>query len=183
MAPASKPVTCRGCSSASIAAIRVARAPWAGPGWACPSSSTWWKPWAELCRSRVPRARAPGSASQFPPRANGGGPDRPGRKPYEQSMKSCSHTSSNQAPPAGRWSLQQIAGQLSQSRALALGQIHVGVDALALHTIDEIAEAIGMRVQIGMIDLEDVAGEHHLGALARAGDDGLHLVRGQILRL
>ena len=34
-----------------------------------------------------------------------------------------------------------------------------------------------------MVDLENVAGEDQLGAVARAGDDGLHLVRGQVLRL
>ncbi len=57
------------------------------------------------------------------------------------------------------------------------------VQTLALHPIDEVGQAVRVAVQIRVIDLEDVAREHELGAVAGTGDDGLHLVRGEVLRL
>src|ERR1039458_4295358 len=73
--------------------------------------------------------------------------------------------------------LEEVARQLGQLRSFALGQIDVGVDALPLHLVDEIAKPIGVAVQVGVVDLEDVAGEDQLGAVARAGDDGLNLMQ------
>ena len=79
--------------------------------------------------------------------------------------------------------LQQIAGQVRQGRALALLQRDVGVDRLPHHAADEVAQAVGQRIEIGMVDLLDVAGEDHLRAFAGPGDDRLDLVRREVLGL
>ena len=42
--------------------------------------------------------------------------------------------------------------------AFALFEIDVGVELRALHFLDEVAQAIGLAVEIGVVDLEDVAG-------------------------
>ena len=54
---------------------------------------------------------------------------------------------------------------------------------LPVHLLPEVRQAVGPLVQVGLVDLEDVAREDHLRAFAGAGDDGLHLVRGEVLRL
>src|SRR6185295_1096898 len=82
-------------------------------------------------------------------------------------------------PPA----LQHLARQVRQLRALALVQIDVGVEPLPLDPVDQVGEAVRVGVQVGRVDLVDVAGENDLRVLARAGDDRLHLVRGEVLRL
>jgi hypothetical protein len=40
-----------------------------------------------------------------------------------------------------------------------------------------------MDAEVGVVDLVDVAGEDNLGAFAGPGDNGLDLVRGQVLGL
>ena len=54
---------------------------------------------------------------------------------------------------------------------------------LSVHLLVQVRQAVGPLVQIRLVNLEYVSGEHHLGAFARPGYDGLYLVRGEILRL
>ena len=45
------------------------------------------------------------------------------------------------------------------------------VDWLALHSVDEVAQAIGATVEIGMVDLMDIPGKDDFGAFTSSGDD------------
>ena len=56
-------------------------------------------------------------------------------------------------------------------------------DALSLHALDQVRQAVAGGIKVRIVDLADVAGQHDLGALAHATHDGLHLVRRQVLRL
>jgi len=53
--------------------------------------------------------------------------------------------------------------------------------ALVFHSFDEVAEAVGGGVEIGVVDLVDVAGEDDLGAFAGPGDNGFDFVGGEVL--
>lgn len=57
----------------------------------------------------------------------------------------------------------------------------MGVEFLAFHAFDEVGEAVGLGVEVGVVDLEDVAGEDDFGAFAGAGDDGFDFVGGEVL--
>lgn len=78
---------------------------------------------------------------------------------------------------------QQQAGQIGEAGPFPFFQIDVGVKRLSLHLGDQIAQAVGMTVQVRMVDLEDIAGEDDLGALPGPGDNGLDFVRSQVLGL
>ena len=54
---------------------------------------------------------------------------------------------------------------------------------LAGHLLTQVGQSVGPLVEVRLVYLEDVAGKHHLGPLARTGDDGLDLMRGEVLRL
>ena len=56
-------------------------------------------------------------------------------------------------------------------------------EPLASHFLSQVGEAVGPLVQVGLVNLEDIAGEDHLGAFPGAGDDGFYLVRGEVLGL
>ena len=56
-------------------------------------------------------------------------------------------------------------------------------DGLALHALDGVRQAVRCGVEVRVVDLPDVAAHHDLGAVAHAADDGLHLVRAEVLRL
>ena len=79
--------------------------------------------------------------------------------------------------------LKQCAGQLGEVTSLALDQVHVGEDVLSAHLVDHVDESVGLHIQVRGIDLLHVAAEYHLTALSCPRDDGLHLVRGQVLCL
>ncbi len=51
------------------------------------------------------------------------------------------------------------------------------------HFFDEIAQTVGLGVQVGMIYLMDIPGKNDLRVLASPGNDGFHLMGGQILGL
>ena len=59
----------------------------------------------------------------------------------------------------------------------------MGVERLAHHAMDQVAQAVGEGVEIGLVDLGHVAGEDDLRPLAGPRDDRLHLVGREILRL
>ena len=52
-----------------------------------------------------------------------------------------------------------------------------------LEAVDHVGEARGGFGEVGRVDLGDVAQADDLGARARAGDEGLHLLGGQVLGL
>ena len=79
--------------------------------------------------------------------------------------------------------LKQLAGKLGELAALAPHHIDVGEDALAEELVAKVGEAVGVEVQIGLVYLVDVSGEYYLGALSGTGDDGLDLVRSEVLGL
>ena len=54
---------------------------------------------------------------------------------------------------------------------------------LTHHFLAQMSKTVGPLVQIRLVDLEYISGENHLRAFAGTGDDGLDLVRGEILRL
>jgi len=49
--------------------------------------------------------------------------------------------------------------------------------------VDDVDEAVRRGVHVGVVDLVRVAREHDLRSLAGAGDDRLHLVGREVLRL
>src|SRR5439155_1689636 len=53
----------------------------------------------------------------------------------------------------------------------------------AFHAVHDVGEAGAALGEVGGVDLRDVAQAHHLGAGAGAGDQGLHLLGSQVLRL
>ena len=67
--------------------------------------------------------------------------------------------------------------------ALAPHHIDVGEDALAEELVAKVREAVGVEVQIGLVYLVDVSGEDYLSAFSGTGDDGLDLVRSEVLGL
>ena len=59
----------------------------------------------------------------------------------------------------------------------------MGRDGLALHPVVAVHQAVAAGVDVGIVDLRRVADQDDLRALRDAGDDRLHLVRRQLLRL
>src|SRR5438874_5276778 len=78
---------------------------------------------------------------------------------------------------------QDVRSELCQRGTLTFRQGDVSGQALVLELVDHVDEAIAGRVHVGIVDLVRVAGEDDLGVVADAGDDRLHLVRRQVLRL
>src|SRR5438876_1059390 len=54
---------------------------------------------------------------------------------------------------------------------------------LAFETIGDDGKPVRGAVDVRVVDLEGIAGEDDFGALSATGDDGLHLVRREVLRL
>src|SRR5882762_10217060 len=79
--------------------------------------------------------------------------------------------------------LQGFGGVVGAPRTLAALQGHVPRVRPAFHAVHDIGQAGAALGEIGGIDLRDVAQAHDLGAGARAGDKGLHLLGRQVLRL
>ena len=57
----------------------------------------------------------------------------------------------------------------------------MGVELLPHHSMNQVAQAVGKPVEIGLVDLGHVTGEDDLRALAGAGDDRLYLMGREIL--
>src|SRR5712692_9935116 len=79
--------------------------------------------------------------------------------------------------------LEHVRRQLRKGAALALGQRDVPGQPLELELVDHVHQAVRGGVHVRVVDLVRVAGEDDLGVVADAGDDGLHLVRREVLRL
>jgi hypothetical protein len=79
--------------------------------------------------------------------------------------------------------LEQIAGQVGQRGPLPFFQRDVSIDRLIHHPADQVAQPVGQGVQVGMVDLLNVAREDDFGPVAGPRDDRLDLVRGQVLGL
>ena len=54
---------------------------------------------------------------------------------------------------------------------------------LSVHLLVQVRQSVGPLIQIRLVNLEYVSGEHHLCAFSRPRDDCLHLVRSEVLRL
>ena len=79
--------------------------------------------------------------------------------------------------------LEQVRRELRQLRPLALGQRDVCCDRLPLHPIVAVDEAVAARIDVRIVDLRRIADQHDLRSLGDSRDDGLHLVRSQLLGL
>ena len=55
-----------------------------------------------------------------------------------------------------------LEASFGQLRPLPLFQVDMGVKFLALHLLDDIGQPIGLGVQIGMVNLENIPGEDDL---------------------
>ena len=80
-----------------------------------------------------------------------------------------------------RYPLHQITCQLAQLAALPFHQIDMGKQILVPHTVYHINKPIGLTVQIGLVYLLNITGKHHFCTFAGTGDDGLNLMRSQVL--
>src|SRR6266849_1014323 len=78
--------------------------------------------------------------------------------------------------------LQRFGSVVGEARALAALQGHVSRVRPAFHAVHDIGQSGAALGEVGRVDLRDVAQAHHLGAGAGAGDQGLHLLGGQVLR-
>lgn len=58
----------------------------------------------------------------------------------------------------------------------------MGVDLIVVQPVDQVGEPVALGIQVGCVDLEDVACEDNLRILTGTRDDRFDLVRGQILR-
>ena len=79
--------------------------------------------------------------------------------------------------------LQPFRRELREPGTLPFFQRDVPADALVPEPFDQISQPVALRVQIRVIDLLRIAEQHDFALLADAGDDRLHLVSAQILRL
>lgn len=57
----------------------------------------------------------------------------------------------------------------------------MGEEFLAAEFVNHVGEAVGLFVEVGGVDLVDIAGEYDFGVVAGAGDDGFDFVRGEVL--
>ena len=83
---------------------------------------------------------------------------------------------------AREW-LQPLGGETRKFTPLTFLQRDVADDGQPLHLLDGVRQAIGGLVEVGVVDLADVAGEDEFRALANAAGDGLDLVRREVLGL
>src|SRR5574341_1913225 len=79
--------------------------------------------------------------------------------------------------------LQQRRRELGKIGALALHERNMARDGLFLEPINHVGEAVARRVDIRIVYLIRVAGQHDFGPLPRPGDDGLDLVGREVLGL
>ena len=79
--------------------------------------------------------------------------------------------------------LQHLGREVGQARTLAARQGHVTAVRPSLETVDHIGQAAGAFGQVRRVDLRDVTQAEDLGARAGARDQGLELLRRQVLRL
>src|SRR6185503_2490963 len=66
---------------------------------------------------------------------------------------------------------------------LALLQLDVRGDRFRAEFADDVDEAVGGGIDVGIVDLIRVAGENDFRAVANAGDDGFHFERREVLGL
>src|SRR6478672_2230595 len=79
--------------------------------------------------------------------------------------------------------LQHFRGVVGQPRTLAATQGHVRAVRPRLEAVDGVSEARRGLGEVGRVDLFDIAQADDLGAGTGAGDQGLHLLGRQVLRL
>ena len=70
--------------------------------------------------------------------------------------------------------LQQVACQFTQFTSFTFQQIDVCKDILVFHTINHIYQAIGLTIQIRLVNLLDISRKYHLRTFACTGDDCLY---------
>jgi hypothetical protein len=138
---------------------------------------------------------APGAAAQ----AVDGGPTPEGKAAAQASQAPTEQPGAESAPGAestpgsenapAESAGQEGAGGASPDRAAGAATIarwlrSIGGRICMGPILDaDVGQAVGRAVEVGVVDLPDVAGEDDLGALADAGDDGLDLVGREVLGL
>ena len=53
---------------------------------------------------------------------------------------------------------------------------------LPLHTVYHVGQPIGLGIEVGGVDLINVAGKYHFCTFGCTGNNGLYLMRGKVLR-
>src|SRR5579883_1403392 len=86
-------------------------------------------------------------------------------------------------PPELRASLQDIRGEVRQARALPPDQCDVPGMRPPAEPVHRIGEPGGRLREIGGVDLSHVAEARQLGTGSGPGNERLHLLRGEVLRL
>src|SRR5204862_755683 len=79
--------------------------------------------------------------------------------------------------------LQELRRSLGELATLALEERDMACDGFGLEPLCDRGQAVAGRVDVGIVDLVGVAGQHDLRVGAAAGDDRLDLVRREVLRL
>src|SRR5688572_5991076 len=78
--------------------------------------------------------------------------------------------------------LQQLVSNIGQLGALSFFQRYMRVERVALYAVDEVRQPVTLRIEVGGVNLVNIARKHNLGIFARTGNDGFHLVGRQVLR-
>ena len=78
--------------------------------------------------------------------------------------------------------LQEPAGYLRQLASLSFREVHMLEQLLSCHLFAEVRQPVGIHVQVRLVYLENITGEDYLGIFPGPCDDGLDLVRREVLR-
>ena len=77
--------------------------------------------------------------------------------------------------------LHQVTRQFAQLATFTFHQINMGKQALVSHAVYHIDKPVGLAIQIGLVNLLDITGKHHLRTLTCAGNDSLYFMWSQVL--
>jgi hypothetical protein len=74
------------------------------------------------------------------------------------------------------WRLEYLRGESGKFAALPLDEGHVTRELVVPEPLHCVCQAVRERIDVHVVDLLDVAGEHDLRVVTDAGDDRLQLV-------
>ena len=80
-----------------------------------------------------------------------------------------------------RHGLHEVCGDFCHGAAFALEEVDMGHELLTLQAVARVDEAVGVGVDVGIVNLGEIANQDHFGAFSHAGDQRFGFVRGELL--
>ena len=74
-----------------------------------------------------------------------------------------------------------VVGQIGQRRSLAFFQRDVAVEVFATQPVNEVRQSVGLFVEVGRVDLADVASQDDFRVFTGTRHNRFHLMRCQVL--